>query len=128
MSNSINKSQKSAKTLLAEREAQKIAAKEHRKKVGEAIEKSESGEVIIKSWDDHIKAGDKIANFTSIVNNQMYFSEPKKDHSLIPFSEYYGSYQLNWIINWDNINKREVWRKNILYVDLIEWKSSTAKN
>lgn len=128
MSNNINKSQKDVRTLLAEKEAQKNAAKEHRKKVDDAIKNGEDKQRIIKSWEDHIKAGDKLKNFTSIVNNQMYFQEPAKNHVLLPFSEYFGSYQLNWIINWDDINNVEVWRKNVLYVDLIEWILSTPKN
>lgn len=113
MSNSAMKVVKDSKKILAE--------KEQRKHVDNAIKNSEDKDRIIKKWDDHIKSGDKLKNFTSIVNNQMYFSEAPKNHTFIPFSEYYGSYQLNWIINWDEIEKREVWRKNILYVDLIEW-------
>ena len=105
-----------------------LDVKAERRHVDNAIKNSEDKQRILKSWEDHIKAGDKIKNFTSIVNNQMYFQEPAKNHVLIPFSEYYGNYQLNWIINWDDINNIEVWRKNVLYVDLIEWIQPTPKN
>ena len=116
MSSNVNKSVKDPKNILKE--------KELRLRTDKMIEKSESKEIIPLNWEAHIKAGHKIKSFTSIVNNQMYVAEPMKNMQLVPFFEYMGSYGLNWILNWDTENKREIWRKNIMYVDLIEWEIS----
>ena len=128
MSNNISKSREDSKHLLIKKEEERAEKKRKRETMNHALEHGEKVQDILPSWDNHIKAGHTIRNFTSIVNNQMYLMEPGKDHSFIPFSEYCGSYSLNWIIKWDNINKKEVFRKNVLYVDLIEWETNEPKN
>ena len=120
MSNSVLKVKKDPKKVLLE--------KENKARTDKMIKNSESKDVVPLNWDDHIKAGHKIKSFASIVNNQMYVTEANPGMQLIPFSEYCGSYQLNWIINWSVADKREVWRKNVLYVDLVEWDISQPKN
>lgn len=113
----MTKSVKDSKRVLAEKEEEKI----NKKKADEMLKNAEDKNAVIQRWERHILDGNKIKSFTSIVNNQMYMSEPIEGTEFLPFTEYYGNYQLNWIINWDVKEKREIWRKNIIYVDLIEW-------
>jgi hypothetical protein len=124
MSSNVTKSVKDSKRVLAEKEEEKI----NKKKADEMLQNAEDKKTLIKNWEQHIFDGDKIKSFTSIVNNQMYMSEPIEGTEFLPFSEYHGTYNLNWIINWDVKEKREIWRKNIIYVDLIEWHKPEQKS
>lgn len=116
-------------TFKVKRDPKKVLLeKEHKAMADKMIKNSESKDVVPLNWDDHIKSEHKIKSFSSIVNNQMYVTEANSGMQLIPFSEYCGSYQLNWILNWNTEKKCEVWRKNVLYVDLIEWDVPQPKN
>lgn len=124
MSSNVTKSVKDSKRVLAEKEEEKI----NKKKADEMLKNAEDKKTVIQSWEQHILDGNKIKSFTSIVNNQMYMSEPIEGTEFLPFTEHYGTYRLNWIINWDVKEKREIWRKNIIYVDLIEWHKPEQKS
>jgi len=95
--------------------------KNERKRVGKILSTAEKMEIAITTWHDHVVNRDEIANFITIVGNQMYPIHPLENQVLLPFEEYYGDHSMNWIIVWNFAEKREVFRKNIRNVDLIDW-------
>lgn len=113
----VTKSVKDPKKTVAE-----ISKKtEQRREMGRRIERSEPPAKFIQTWDEHVKKRTLISNFTTIFDNKMFNFQPKENEVLIPFSEYNGDHSMNWIICWHELLKKEIYRKNIRTVDLIEW-------
>jgi hypothetical protein len=109
----------------------KIVAKqgptEQEKRVWDTLSTAEKKEHIMPNWNDHVEARDEIQSFITIVNNQMFPMFPDKNQVFLPFAEYHGDHAMNWIIIWDVVEKKEVFRKNIKQVDLIDWKPKEEK-
>lgn len=100
---------------------QKEKNAEIKKEMGRRIGASEKPSQFIKTWDEHVKNRSPISNYTVIANDKMYNFTPKEGQIFLPFSEYNGDHSMNWVICWDEVNKVEVFRKNIRTVDMIEW-------
>ena len=109
-----------------ENKFQKIVDKQNekieRKRVWDAISASEKAEVILQTWEDHTKNRDEIASFTTIVDKNIFNVFARENEVLLPFSEFRGDHADDWIICWNLIDKKEIFRKNIRQIDMIEWR------
>jgi len=94
--------------------------------MGKKMDRSEKGEQILETWQQHMKNRDEIMSFTTIVGNKMFSITPKKNETLLPFSEFHGDHAENWIILINNKTKKEILRKNTRTTDMIEWKLSSS--
>lgn len=92
-----------------------------RERVGKILTTAEKMEIALTTWHDHVVARDEISNFITIVGNQMYPMHPLENQVFLPFEEYNGDHSMNWIIVWNFVEKREIFRKNTRNVDLIDW-------
>ncbi len=93
-----------------------------RTKVSEDIKTAEKGEQIFTKWGDHVLARHEIKSFTTIVKDQLFQINSKKDEILLPFSEYFGDHAENWIVILNRKTNVELARKNTKTVDMINWK------
>ncbi len=96
-------------------------------KVSEDIKNAEKGEQIFTKWGDHVLARHEIESFTTIVKDQLYQINAKKDEVLLPFSEYFGDHAENWIVILNKDTNKELARKSTKTVDMINWKLSSPQ-
>jgi hypothetical protein len=90
------------------------------------LDNGEKKEVFIKTWKDHVMDQDEIKSFTTIVGNQLYHIELRKDEVLIPYTEHHGDHEMNYILILNVKTNQEISRKNIRTVDMIDWKLSSS--
>jgi hypothetical protein len=100
---------------------------EERIKVGNILSTAEKMEIALTTWHDHVIARDEIASFITIVGDKMYPMFPGENQVLLPFEEFNGDHSMNWILVWDFIEKKEIYRKNTKNVDLIDWVVKSEK-
>jgi hypothetical protein len=99
----------------------KQAEKKERQRVWDILSTAEKKDVVLLTWHDHVMARDEIANFITIVGDKMYPVFPNESQVILPFDEYYGDHSENWIIIWDLVEEKELFRKNVKGVDLVDW-------
>jgi len=95
------------------------------------LENGERKDVLIHTWNERIIDRNEIESFTTLVGDKLYHVTPNKNEVFLPYSEYHGDHAMNWIIAVDVRNNKEVFRKNLRLVDMVNWKlssSSTNKN
>ncbi len=98
-----------------------------RQEVDLLLKTGEKKTIFINTWEDHVMNRDEILAFNTIVGEKLYHVKPKDEEIFLPFSEYMGDHTENWIIAIDIGTGKEFFRKNIKYVDMIDWKLSSSK-
>ena len=121
MSNNQSKSHPDRFKVLKGKLEEKNADHEQKQKVGRILTTAEKTEIALTTWHDHVVARDEIASFITIIGDKMYPMFPGENQVLLPFEEFNGDHAMNWIIVWDFVEKREVYRKNTRQIDLIDW-------
>jgi len=117
MSSNIGKSKKAPMKVLQET-SNKSA---ERQKVGAILSSAEKMEIALTTWHDHVVARDEISSFITIIGDKMYPMFPQPNQVFLPFEEFNGDHSMNWILIWDFVEKKELFRKNTKNVDLIDW-------
>lgn len=105
---------------------QKQVDQAKRREVDQHIKNSDKKETFLKTWEDHVKNRNEIANFSTIAGDKIYYVTPQNNEIFLPFSEYYGDHSENWIIAVDIKTNTEVYRKNTKTVDMVTWKLSSS--
>jgi hypothetical protein len=96
-------------------------------KVDLLIKEGDKREIFIDTWVDHVNNRDIIKCYCTIIKDELKFFSSNNDGVFIPFSEFYGDHTENWIILIDLKTNKELFRKNIKNVDLIEWQLSSSQ-
>lgn len=77
----------------------------------------------IKTFRQHVENQTVVDNFSLLVGKQLLVVRAEKPGEvLIPFQEHHGDHDMNYIILWDDVAKREIFRKNIRDIEMITWK------
>jgi len=121
MSNNLGKSKPNPLRILQDKSTERVAEQKERERVGAILTTAEKMEIALTTWHDHVMARDEIASFITIIGDKMYPMFPGENQVLLPFEEYNGDHSMNWILIWDVKEKKEIFRKNIKNVDLIDW-------
>lgn len=96
------------------------------KKIEVALDNGEKKEVFIQTWHDHVKNKNTIKSMSTIIKDQLYYMKPGPNQIFVPFSEFHGDYDICWVLCIDVLTNKELFRKNIKTVDLIDWKLSSS--
>lgn len=80
----------------------------------------------ILSWKELCGEGKLIQSFSTVAadakgNHQLYIFQPKPNEVFFPYYEDMEGYMIGYVIAYDNEKNQEIFRKNILNIDLIEW-------
>lgn len=76
----------------------------------------------ITKWGEHVDKRHVIENFSTLTDGKLYIIRAENEGEvLLPFQEYYGDHSMNYVILWDNKNKKEILRKNLRFVDMVTW-------
>ena len=94
-------------------------------KIQDFVKHAQKVEDVVDNWQHHIEERHEINAFTTLAGNKLYHIVPQEGQTFLPFSEYHGDHTMNYIICIDKENN-EVFRKNIKYADMIDWKLSSS--
>lgn len=97
----------------------------NQEKLKRVLEQGQKAYEVINKWHEIIRERRQVKSYTTIVGDRLYVVEPREDEIIMPFAEDFGDHGLAFLVTINIKTNKEVARKSLRTVDIIEWNLSS---